>query len=79
MSNAKLQRLIDRTVKANNDFQRAQSVLMEECLKRYGHEPGDVDCDAIIDSVLGGCGVSDGMSAEDFDREMSAAVSRKRP
>lgn len=67
---SRLQRLIDRTVRTQNAFHVEQERLMEFCRERYGVEPGDIDADAIIDGVLGGCGMASGMSAEDFDAAM---------
>ncbi len=67
---AKLQRLIDRTVRASNDFQMANNKLMAFCREHYGCEPGDVDADQIIDGVQGGNGMSAGMKAQEFDDEM---------
>lgn len=72
----KMQKLIDRTVEASNAFQQAQRLLSEECLRVYGVEPGDVDCDVVIDAVLGGCGLSPGMSADAFDVAMRACITR---
>lgn len=73
----RLQLLIDCTVTACSDFHRANTVLMEFCRERYGCEPGDIDADSIIDTVLGGCGVPSGMSAEDFDRIMLEGATQK--
>ncbi len=70
----KLQTLIDRTVKAQNEFFHAQAALNDFCKERYGHEPGEVDADAIIDGVLGGCGLASSMSAKEFDMEMKKAI-----
>lgn len=67
---AKLQRMIDKTVKASNAFFETQRALNEYARERYGAEPGDVDADHIIDGVMGGCGRSEGMTANDFDRTM---------
>lgn len=71
---AKLQRMIDRTVKAQNLYHKAQSVLNDYCREHYGHEPGDIDADGIIDAVFGGCGLSTGMSAREFDEIMSSGA-----
>ncbi len=67
---AKLQRMIDRTVRASNAFQQANMALMAFCRAEYGVEPGDIDADQIIDGVQGGCGESAGMSAAEFDEIM---------
>ncbi len=70
----KLQRMIDRTVRANNAFQKEQAALMEMCILLYGVEPGDVDFDSVIDGVLGGCGMTSRMTAEDFDAAMRRCI-----
>jgi hypothetical protein len=65
-----LQRMINETVKTGNAFHAAQAALNDFCREQYGVEPGDVDADEIIDSVMGGCGLSTGMKAKDFHRIM---------
>ena len=70
----KLQRLIDRTAKAASAFYLANKDLCEFCIEKYGCEPGDVDCDQIIDAVQGGAGISAGLAAEDFDAAMVEAM-----
>lgn len=72
MSN--LQRLIDKCQKANEKFYYAQAELNKFCEGRYGVAPSDIDCDVIIDSLLGGCGAGNGMTAKQFDAEMKAAM-----
>lgn len=72
MNKKKLQRLIDRTVKTSNAFQEAQSELNEYCIELYGSDPSDLDADILLDAVYGGCGLSRGFSADDFDQEMRA-------
>lgn len=74
MNRRKLQSLIDRTVRHGAAFHTAQHALMEECLRVYGVEPGNIDCDSIIDKVLGGDGSPNGMMAEEFDEAMRAAM-----
>ncbi len=66
----RLQKMIDRTARASSAFHRAQEELNNWCLRHYGFEPGDVDADQIIDSVLGGCGLCNGMPAAEFDGVM---------
>lgn len=67
---ATLQRLINQTVAASNAFNVANSALMDFCHIVYGHEPGDIDADEIIDGIQGGNGVASGMTAEEFDAIM---------
>lgn len=70
-----LQKMIDDCVAANNAAHRATTALNEWCIDKYGFEPGDRDIDAIIDAVLGGSGVSNGMKADEFRRLMEEATS----
>ncbi len=66
----KLQVMIDRTSSASAEFFKEQAKLNDWCAEKYGYEPGDVDSDNIIDSVLGGCGAASGMRAAAFHEEM---------
>lgn len=67
---AKLQTLIWKSADAHAAAHRAAGELDEFCMKHYGTTPSDEDADYIIDACLGGCGVSDGMKAEEFDAIM---------
>ena len=67
----KLQKLIDRATKAHQAAFEATTALNAWCDKVYGFTAGDVDADSIIDAVLGGCGSPSGMSAEQFNDEMT--------
>lgn len=69
---ARLQRMINRAVATINAAKTANDELMDWCREHYGYEPGDIDADYIIDT-LGGCGYSEGMSAEKFDEIMRSA------
>lgn len=71
MNKRKLQSLIDRTARTATAFHRANAELCQYCQATFGFEPGDVDADAIIDNVQGGCGPSQGMYVEDFIRIMN--------
>jgi len=66
----KLQRMIDKTAAASTEFYKAQDELYNWCDQKYGYGPGDIDCDEIIDGVLGGCGQSNGMPAVKFHNAM---------
>lgn len=68
---ARLQRLIDAAVKANNAVHRAEQALNKFCDATWGFAPSDRDLDSIIDDVFGGCGQSIGMDAADFISEMN--------
>lgn len=71
-----LQWLITRTAEAGTTFNRMQDDLMDFCREKYGCEPGDIDADEIIDSVLGGSGECPGMDAAQFDKIMRAGRAR---
>jgi hypothetical protein len=68
--NKKLQALIDRAANAASLDFKATSALNKYCTRVYGYAPSDVDADEIIDSVLGGCGMAPGMSADRFHEVM---------
>lgn len=74
---AKLQRLIDSATSASNMMHNAHGALNEYCLEIYGATPGDVDADGIVDGCFGGCGLSVGIGADQFDREMRAAIGQR--
>jgi hypothetical protein len=76
MDRRKLQSLINKTVKGQNAFHTAQAALNDYCREIYDCEPGEIDADSIIDSVLGGCGMAHGMSADEFDAIMIELKSR---
>ena len=71
-----LQRLIDKAVKTANAAYKASDALMNECMVIYGVIPGDVDCDEILDHVLGAIGMCSSMSAENFDKSMRECMIR---
>lgn len=58
---------------ANNAAAVARNKIMEHCEEVYGCSPGDVDFDEFVDACDGGCGMSAGMSAKDFNTGMRAA------
>lgn len=73
------QKMIDETAKHQSRFYDAQFALMKECEVRYGCTPSDVDCDEIIDLVLGGSGGAVGMTFKAFDAAMKEAITYKYP
>lgn len=66
-----LKRLIAASAKANNAAWKAETALNDFCEDVWGYNPGDRDCDAIIDGCMGGCGASSGMSVEEFIEDMN--------
>lgn len=70
----KLQRLINTAAEAHSKAYWATSELNKYCDDVWGFAPSDRDCDGIIDSCLGGCGVSPGMPAGEFIDIMNAEV-----
>lgn len=67
---SKLQKLINRAVKANNEAFTAGMNLNDFCASEYGFIPSEYDLDEIIDSCYGGSGLSNGMTANQFDSIM---------
>lgn len=72
-----LQKLINKCVKTNNAFHRAQAQLNDYCITHYGTTPSDVDCDFIIDTCLGGAGATTAITAEEFEEEFQNAIKLK--
>ncbi len=77
MSDRELQRLINKCAAANETFYFAQKALNAYCEQRYGAAPSDVDCDEIIDALLGGGGAGNKMTAKQFDNAMKASMERR--
>lgn len=76
MDNRELQRLINKCAAANETYYFAQKALNEYCERRYGAAPSDLDCDDIIDALLGGAGAGNRMTAKAFDKQMKDALAR---
>ncbi|MFM5296546.1 hypothetical protein ACEUAI_20165 [Aeromonas veronii] len=77
MNKRELNETLSGLAEAHNTVIRLQNKLSEHCLEVYGVEPGDIDNDVYIDRVGGGCGLSTGMSAEEFDRSMRECIERR--
>lgn len=73
-------RQLDASLKALSKFNNLAAIerdkIMEHCDAVYGVAPGDIDNDAFIDRCDNGCGRTDGMSADDFDRSMREAMAQ---
>jgi hypothetical protein len=69
-TSAELQSLIDRTAAAVSASYDSCKALDAYCMQHYGFTPEEIDCDPVIDAVLGGSGPAPGMTAEEFDRHM---------
>ena len=69
----KLQRLIDASVKAHNAAHKAGQELDQFVQDRWGADATDDYTDHIIDGCMGGCGLSRGLSADEFISEMHDA------
>ena len=74
LSKSQLQDALDGLAAANNRALTHRNKIMAHCLAVYGVEPGDVDNDAFIDSVDGGCGACNSMSWYEFHLSMENAM-----
>lgn len=74
MTKRGLQAALDSLVAANNRARAARDKIMAHCEEVYGVTPGDVDNDRFLDAVDGACGESAGMTADEFDESMRAAM-----
>lgn len=74
LSKSALQAALNSLAAANRRAQVARDKIMAHCEAVYGVSPGDVDNDEFIDGVDGGCGASDGMTADAFHRSMLDAM-----
>ena len=68
MDKRKLQRLIDNATKAHNAVHKADAAIHNYCHEVWQFNEFD---DSIIDGCLGGCGHSNGMTADEFIKVMS--------
>ena len=73
LSKSQLQAALNSLTTASNRAHAAREKIMDHCKAVYGFEPGDVDFDAFIDACDGGCGMSQGMSTDEFEAGMRAA------
>lgn len=78
MTKRELNATMAKLVKANNTAVQLQAKIAEHCLEVYGVEPGDVDCEEIVDRLGAGCGMSEGMNADEFDRAMRESIDRRK-
>lgn len=69
-----LRKLIDRATRAHAAAHTATALLNHWCEGVYGCAPADIDCDEILDGVLGASGIPDGMEPEEFDAAMRDAL-----
>jgi hypothetical protein len=74
LSRSALQAALDSLTAANNRAMVARNKIFEHCQVVYGLTPSDIDNDEFIDACDGGCGASSGMSAEEFEASMLAAL-----
>jgi hypothetical protein len=70
LTKRELQAALDALAKANSRAHKARAKIAEHCAEVYGVDPADIDNEEFIDKCDGGCGVSDGMTADDFERSM---------
>lgn len=77
LTKRKLQAALDKLARANNAAREARDAVIGHSEAVYGVGPGDIDNDAFIDAVDGGCGASNGMTAEQFHESMIAAGAKE--
>lgn len=70
LTKRELQAALDALAKANSRAHIERAKIAKHCAEVYGVDPADIDNEEFIDRVDGGCGVSEGMSADEFDRSM---------
>ena len=68
--NAALKKLAD----ASTTYTEQRALIDEHCKEVYGCDTGGCDNDEFIDSVGGGCGVANGMTAEEFHISMIESI-----
>jgi hypothetical protein len=74
MTDSDLQKALDGLTEAYNRVHQCSAKISDHCAYLYGVSPADVDNDAFIDSVAGGCGMSTGMSVDEFKKSMLDAM-----
>lgn len=70
LTKRELQATLDALAKANSRAHIERAKIAEHCAAVYGVDPADVDNEEFIDKCDGGCGVSDGMTVDEFVRSM---------
>lgn len=70
LTERELQAALDALAKAHNRAHIERAKIAEHCIAVYGVGPADIDNKDFINRCDGGCGVSDGMSVDEFDRSM---------
>lgn len=66
ITKSQLQRALDGLTAATNRANLHRDRIMAFSQQTFGCDPGDVDFDAFIDQVDGGCGSASGMTADEF-------------
>jgi hypothetical protein len=74
VTKSQLNAALDGLAKANNRAQKWRDIILQYSQDRWGCSPGDVDCDSFIDAVDGGCGMSSGMTANEFIQAMEKCI-----
>jgi len=70
LTKRELQATLAALAKAKNQAHIARAKISEHCIEIYGVDPSDIDNEEFIDLCDGGCGMSSGMTADDFERSM---------
>lgn len=75
LTKSQLQAALNSLAAAVNRAHEARSRIYNHSQTVYGTTPGEIDNDWFIDAVDGGCGMASGMTADEFDKSMRAALS----
>ena len=67
---SRMRQALNSLTSANNRAFKWRAVVAEYSMQEFGVDPGDIDCDEFIDSCDGGCGLSGGMTVEEFRKAM---------
>lgn len=70
LSKRKLQTALNKLAQARNEAFRQRTLIHDHCISVYGFDPADIDNDLFIDACDGGCGESEGMTVDEFEKSM---------
>jgi len=77
MKDIKLQEELNRLARYNRKYKVQLLKIQTECKKRFGFEPGEIDCDYFIDTYCVGVGnMSVAKLTEEMNRSIDYNISR---
>jgi len=77
LTKIELDACLDQLTKAHNKVHTLRAKIERHSIAVYGADPADIDCDQFIDGADGGCGVSEGMTTDEFHKEMLLSMKDK--